>query len=158
MATDPILSTDPIATISATVWTAGDESRVRGNAEPDSRVFLGIAGREFRLARPDVRDFQQHDRHEYIFGNGSNVERPEWNDPRKNPPLTLGDLHNRPVYIRFVWTAAAGTTDRDDWHVERVDVTVTAASGAKVSYAALVGGPTTWLGDESGTVLHLDRQ
>ncbi|GAA2450778.1 hypothetical protein GCM10010191_80980 [Actinomadura vinacea] len=158
MATDPILSTDPIVSISANVWTGGDHTDgTLGNAIPDSKVFLGIAGREFRLARADIDDFQQYSSNLYIFGDGHNVERPEWNDPR-DPQRTLGDLHNRPVYIRFEGARANSAADLDDWHLERVDVTVTAASGATVSYSALVGEPTIWLGDESGCFQHLDRQ
>ncbi len=33
------------------------------------------------------------------FGNGSNVEDPEINDPR-DPPIDVADIFNSPVYLR----------------------------------------------------------
>ncbi|MFI0417541.1 hypothetical protein [Spongiactinospora sp. 9N601] len=156
MSTDPTLSPQAIISITARIHTAGNDpdDGTLGNVDNENGVvLLGVAGREFVLNRADITDFQQHTSHDYILGEGGNVKRPKWNDPR-NPRLTLGDLHRHQPYLRFV--PPPDVLD-DDWHVERADVTVNGADGGTVSYVALAGEPTIWLGYESGLTLYLDR-
>ncbi|MEV0386715.1 hypothetical protein [Nonomuraea sp. NPDC050643] len=45
----------------------------------------------------------------------------------------------------------------DWWHAERVHVTVHGVLGSRVSYVALDGGASQWLGTPVGLVIHLKR-
>lgn len=61
-------------------------------ADTQSRIHLGIAGREFRLATGDERDFARGSELEFVLGEDANVLNPEHNDPRLSPVLDTADL------------------------------------------------------------------
>jgi hypothetical protein len=67
------------------------------------RVYLGIAGREFRCRRAGDSDANPyHLKNETVtltFGAGSNIEGPTKNDPR-NPFIDIADIPNFPAYVR----------------------------------------------------------
>jgi hypothetical protein len=69
-------------------------------ADTQSRVHLGIAGREFRLATGDERDFARGSEREFVLGEDANVLNPEHNDPRLSPVLDTADLDHHPVHLR----------------------------------------------------------
>ncbi|GAA3595373.1 hypothetical protein GCM10022419_093330 [Nonomuraea rosea] len=155
MPADPTPAAEHIVSIAVRVRTAGaDPDGTPGSVHHgQGHVHLGIAGREFALERDDLNGFQQHADDTYVFGAGANVCRPDWNDPR-HPPRDLDDLRRHPVYLRFI---PPPDSLGDDWHLDRVDVTVTKAGGGTLSYVALPGEPSLWLGYESGLTVYLDR-
>ncbi|MGP4103371.1 hypothetical protein [Nonomuraea sp. KM90] len=157
MSSDPRHSDELITSISVYLATGGDDpdDGTQGGVSNDrASISLGIAGREFGLARSDVTDQQRDSADTYVLGEGGNVVKPDWNDPRR-PRRTLGDLIDHPVYVRF--TPPPDVPD-DDWHLSRADVTVTGANGSSVTYSAQLGEPGVWLGSTSGQVVHLDRR
>ncbi|WP_086740811.1 hypothetical protein [Streptomyces glaucescens] len=102
-------------------------------------VYLFIAGREFLLRTPSGGDHEPGSR-TFVLGEGSNVLNSASNDPR-DPQLRSSFLGQFPPYLRF------GPVDENDvWHLERVDVTVTAGDGSTTGtyrYQALADeGPT----------------
>jgi hypothetical protein len=124
------------------------------NAETDGWVYLGICGREFRLAMPNINDFTKDSEREYLLGASSNVEDAEFNDPRK-PQLSTSDLDLYPAYIRF---EPAG--DGPDWNVDEARITVKLQNSAEVpEYARLGhdGGQTLWLGQKMGKFCYLKK-
>jgi hypothetical protein len=125
-------------------------------AGTQSRVYLGIAGREFRLATGDG-DFVRGAKKEFVFGDGTNVLNPEHNDPRLSPVLETADLDHHPVYLRM------GEDGQEPaWCLDHVLVTVNPGPHGRVyDCPALDGsGPEhrTWLEEMRGTVLHLRRR
>ncbi|MCD9146028.1 hypothetical protein [Streptomyces albireticuli] len=88
------------------------------NASTDSSVYLGIGGREFLLDLKDRDEMEQGADEKYYFGEGSNVEQKEYNDPSK-PPLTDDDVRYFPVYLRL---EPSGSDP--GWCVEWASVTV----------------------------------
>ncbi|MGW0185708.1 hypothetical protein ACWDV7_08165 [Streptomyces sp. NPDC003362] len=125
-------------------------------AGTQSRVYLGIAGREFRLATGDG-DFARGAKKEFVFGDGTNVLNPEHNDPRLSPVLETADLDHHPVYLRM------GEDGHEPaWCLDHVLVTVNPGPDGRVyDCPALEGtGPEhrTWLEEMRGTVLHLRRR
>ncbi|MGY1583138.1 hypothetical protein [Streptomyces sp. MN13] len=125
-------------------------------AGTQSRVYLGIAGREFRLATGDG-DFARGAKKEFVFGDGTNVLNPEHNDPRLSPVLETADLDHHPVYLRM------GEDGHEPaWCLDHVLVTVNPGpDGRAYDCPALEGtGPEhrTWLEEMRGTVLHLRRR
>jgi hypothetical protein len=146
------LASTSITSITARIATAPNDDDY-GEARGDNAVFLGAAGREFRVDRSDINDFNPESDDEYIFGEGANVEYAPQNDPRSTD-LTFADLDRHEVYIRY--QTAADTNEA--WRVERVDVTVTGANGAKATYGALAGAYKQWLGNQVGLKLSLNRR
>ena len=69
----------------------------------NDRVYLGIAGREFRCRRDgdsDANPFHlKNNTVTLIFGVGNNIEDPIMNDPR-DPFIDTTDIGNFPMYIR----------------------------------------------------------
>ena len=69
----------------------------------NDRVYLGIAGREFRCRRDgdsDANPFHlKNNTVSLIFGVGNNIEDPTMNDPR-DPFIDTTDIGNFPMYIR----------------------------------------------------------
>ena len=119
-------------------------------ASTNGAVFLGLAGREFRLDIAQYDDFQEGEDVTYCLGEGSNVRYPERNDPRADMPLTLEDAGRFPCYIRLEAHKAA-----DDWELGNVRVRVIADEG-KAEFAALQGSrQRIWLGPQSGDILYL---
>jgi hypothetical protein len=134
-----------ITQIKATIHTGDQE-----NAGTDSWVYLGICGREFRLARSDVNDFGRSSHRDYFLGNGANVEDASLNDP-KFPRLDTADLDQFPAYIRL---EPAG--DSPDWNLDGVEVTIT-PSGSKYGRLGDGGGANIWLGQKMGKFCYLRK-
>ena len=71
--------------------------------DENNRVYLGIAGREFRCRKEnDDHANPFHLKNKTVtltFGVGSDVEDPEINDPR-DPFIDVADILNFPVYSR----------------------------------------------------------
>ena len=69
----------------------------------NDRVYLGIAGREFRCRRDgdsDANPFHlKNNTVTLIFGVGNNIEDPIMNYPR-DPFIDTTDIGNFPMYIR----------------------------------------------------------
>jgi hypothetical protein len=125
-------------------------------ADTQSRVYLGIAGREFRLAT-GVGDFARGSERVFVFGEDTNVLNPEHNDPRLSPVLETADLDHYPVYLRV------GEDGQEPaWCLDHVVVTVNPGpEGCAYDCPALDGsGPEhrTWLEEMRGTVLYLRRR
>ena len=78
--------------------TTGDK-----DVDENDRVYLGIAGREFRCREEgddDANPFHlKNNTVTLTFGDGSNVEDPVINDPR-DPRIDVADILNSPVYVR----------------------------------------------------------
>jgi hypothetical protein len=142
---------DPISTIELNLWTS-----LRDGSSTDGRVYLGIGGREYAVARDDVDDFEPRpDPVTYIFGHGGNVRRPQDNDPRSPWQTDANDLTRCPKYLRF-----APEEDDDNWDVERADLSVSFKGTAPgsveqtISFSRLGSGPHLWLGVQRGLYLH----
>jgi hypothetical protein len=134
-----------ITQIKATIHT-GD----RDGAGTDGTVYLGICGREFKLARADVDDFGQASHRDYFLGNGANVEQANRNDP-KSPQLDTTDADRFPAYIRL-----EPTGDSPDWDLDGVEVTIT-PGGAKYVRLGEGGGSHLWLGQNYGKFCYLRK-
>ncbi|MGW7515813.1 hypothetical protein ACWGJ2_09475 [Streptomyces sp. NPDC054796] len=138
----------PITQILAHVHTADV-----GGADTGAWVYLGIGGREFVVDSTGA-DFTVGAKQDFRFGDGNNLEEPEYNDPR-TPPLDTDDLDYFPVYLRF---EPAGSNP--PWCVEWVKVTVNPESGRALSYVhPSLEGETDrnriWLDDSYGKALYL---
>jgi hypothetical protein len=134
-----------ITQIKATIHT-GD----RNNAGTDGFVYLGICGREFKLSRADVDDFERASHRQYFLGSGANVEQATFNDPR-SPQLDTTDADQYPVYIRF-----EPQGDSPDWDFDGALVAVT-PGGAQYSRMGDGGGAHLWLGQLMGKVCYLRK-
>jgi hypothetical protein len=88
---------DPLTQIRITVTTGEKSVGTR------DKVYLGIAGREFRCRKEgddDANPFHLRNQTSSLtFGIGNNVEDTDINDPR-NPIINVADIFNFPVYIR----------------------------------------------------------
>ncbi len=122
----------------------------RNNAGTDGTVFLGICGREFKLGRADVDDFERSSHRDYFLGNASNVEEPSFNDPR-SPQLDTADADRYPAYIRF-----EPSGDSPDWDFDGAHVTIT-PGGAELVRMGNGGGTHLWLGQKMGKFCYLRK-
>ncbi|MCB5177941.1 hypothetical protein [Streptomyces antimicrobicus] len=146
---------ETIKKITVTLQTATQERgertfKRRVGVEGDSKVYLGIAGREFscRLAGNKV-PFQPGDSNTFVFGGDPNVLDAPINDPQNIP---LAEVKPHPVYIRF----EPHPYDDDNWCLERAEVVVEASGKPlRLHAVALDGEATIWLGRESGHTVHL---
>jgi hypothetical protein len=122
----------------------------RPGAGAEGAVYLGIGGREFRLATA-ADDFAQNSRRIFVLGEEANLHNATDNDPRAPYPLRTEELPNFPVYIRFA------PKDQDDrWNLEAVTVSVNPERGAaERDYDALHGAEHLWLGSSSGLYCYL---
>ncbi len=133
--------------------TALTAIRVTIMTEPDSgsgtdgRIYLGICGREFRCDTDDD-DFEPGSDRTYIFGEGSNIRRPDLNDPRQ-PALVLEDRDLFPVYLRF------DQADSDDWFINQAWVYLN--GNTRYDYSILLSSDGLWLGGDSGSFFHLHK-
>ncbi len=128
------------------------------NAGTDGRVYLGIAGREFRLDSKED-DYERGSWREYILGAGPlepnlpppqiRVEWPEFNDPRKMFVLDTSHLANTPVYLRF-----EPEGDSPNWNLSFAAVLVY-TGGFYGAYTVPDGCDNLWFGDPMGKALHL---
>jgi hypothetical protein len=112
--------------------------------------IFGICGREFKLTRADVDDFERASHREYLLGNISNVEEPKFNDPR-SPQLDTIDTDRYPVYIRF-----EPQGDSPAWDFDGVQVTIT-PGGIKLGRMGDGGGAHLWMGQNMGKFCYLTK-
>jgi hypothetical protein len=103
----------PIARIEARIRTEG----VGGT---NGFVYLGIAGREFRLNNGG-NDFVPGSETIFTVGQNNSVKNRELNDPQF-PRLRVDDLDTFPVYVRF-----EPRVDVDYWALDETSVTVNPA-------------------------------
>lgn len=92
----------------------------------------------------------------FVLGEGSNVEHPARNDPRK-PQLDTDDLDRYPVYIRFEPAGA-----HPSWCLERAWAVVNPDSDHRQTFdnpdlADFGDDRRIWLGQGYGKVLYLKR-
>jgi hypothetical protein len=136
-------------------------SNING-AGASGRVFLGIAGREFRLlSKAKSGDFVRGKVRSYLMGDmlpasslQVSVSDPEWNDPRLGWPLDTGELGRTPKYIRF--EPLAGD---DNWNLAHAAVFVFKGSEEFVTlYQTARDLQNLWLGKRSGMVAHLTQE
>jgi len=124
----------------------------RAAAGTDGRVYIGAAGREFRIDAAG-NDFERGANRTYILGQGSGVRNAGSNDPR-NPQLDTEDLDKYPVYLRFEPSGGG-----PDWNVERVQVTVNPGRDeVNFDNLRLSGAPDVWLGTNHGKAIYLSPQ
>jgi hypothetical protein len=122
----------------------------RNGAGTDGTVYLGICGREFKLGRSDVDDFERSSHREYFLGTSANVEDATFNDPR-SPQLDTADTDRYPVYIRF-----EPSGDSPDWDFDGAEVTVS-PGGTKLGRMGDGGGAHLWLGQTKGKFCYLRK-
>ncbi|MGW7518884.1 hypothetical protein ACWGJ2_25185 [Streptomyces sp. NPDC054796] len=118
----------------------------------DSRVFLGLAGREFRCATGEGRKLLAGSIETFVFGSDSNVKSAAANDPAYR---TMENVRAYPVYIRFAPQPNASDPQEDDWCLEHVRVGVEGAQGGRLDLEALEGAERIFLGSDGGHVLYL---
>ncbi|MHA2123586.1 MAG: hypothetical protein ACW990_20500 [Promethearchaeota archaeon] len=131
-------------------------------------VFLGIAGREFKLDTKGT-NFQPNQEDQFILGEGSNIggnSSPAENDPR-NPKLDTDDISEFPAYIRFLpYPNLSGPPNPEDytvifesyqdskWTLEYVEVIVNPGAG-QIKLAPKMDISNLLLGFFSGCYLYL---
>jgi len=123
-------------------------------AGTDGDVYLGVCGREFSIDTTRD-DFERESTHNYILGDGSNVNNSSLNDPRKQR-LFVENVESFPVYIRF-----QPQNGSDDWQLHRASVRFNDDVFPAWDTASFVlNDPTEgiWLGTRSGLVVHLPKQ
>jgi hypothetical protein len=130
----------------------------RAGADADGRVYLGIAGREFRCDST-ADDFERGSSRTYTFGDGSNVRNGNRNDPRA-PQLTVEAVDRFPVYIRFEQGATQesfyGGGVAGEWNFDRATIQLNGSSFQPYeTFVHSDGG--IWLGRDSGAFLYLER-
>lgn len=118
----------------------------------DSRIFLGLAGREFRCSTGEGRKLLAGSIETFVFGNGSNVTSGAANDPTHR---TMADVRAYPVYIRFAPMPNASDSQEDDWCLEHVKLSVEGTEGSRVDLVGLEGPERLFLGSDGGHFLHL---
>jgi len=101
------------------------EARIRTEAEGGTNgfVYLGIAGREFRLNNGG-NDFVPGSETIFTLGQNNSVKNRELNDPQL-PRLRVDDLDTFPVYVRF-----EPRVDADEWALDEASVTVNPGDSA----------------------------
>ncbi|WP_129840549.1 hypothetical protein [Streptomyces sp. RFCAC02] len=125
-------------------------------ADTRSPVWLGIAGREFRLAAADSGAFARGAEFTFQIGENSTIDNGQWIDPRF-PQLDTDDLDRYPAYIRM-----RNEGSEPAWLLERIQVTVNPQAEIKHRFdnPRLVGDAENariWLDDNYGNVLFLKR-
>ena len=116
----------------------------------NSDVYLGIAGREFRLDRP-TGDFDNGSDVTFILGESTNVVNADRNDPRRDMPVFLTAPFAFPVYLRM--------SERidDDWNMEFVEVRIFSGTGAAMSLRGFWTATGRVFGREFGYQVPLTR-
>jgi len=119
---------------------------------PDSRVFLGLAGREFRCSTGQGRKLLAGSTETFVFGRDSNVESAAANDPTHR---TMAAVRAYPVYIRFEPMPNGSDPQEDDWCLEYVQLGVEGSEGSRVDLVGLEGPERLFLGSDGGHFLYL---
>ncbi|NYH80815.1 hypothetical protein FHR84_004183 [Actinopolyspora biskrensis] len=130
-------------------WIDSIEVAAKTGSEDEAvtvdRLFLGMAGREFRMDEQHV--FGNNDTAHVVFGPTGNTDSAKWNDPRR-PRLAMTDLDVFPSYVRL--------EGDDGWLVESFVVTVESRFGERRKFAnPNVEGEGLWLDELSGKYLYL---
>jgi len=120
----------------------------RPTAEAEGLIYLGIAGREFRLNSPALDNFKRGGDRVYTLGEGANVVNEQYNDPR-DPQLESDDLKKFPKYVRY-----EPKSEDDEWNIEQIVVTVNPEADRMI-FSSLVGGRHIWLGQKAGLICYL---
>lgn len=120
------------------------------NAGTDGYVYIGICGREFKLSRSDVNDFERASHRDYILGSGANIVDKSYNDPR-TPQLDTTDADRFPAYIRFEPSGAG-----PDWNFDGATAVIT-PGGARYQRLGDGGGANMWLGQNMGKTCNLQK-
>lgn len=122
------------------------EARIRTDIiqGTNSFVYLGIAGREFRLNNSG-NDFVPGSETIFTLGENNSMKNREANDPR-SPRLRVNDLTTFPVYLRF-----EPRNDVEQWGLDETTVTVSPGVDGPVTFNATMleavrTGTTTDLG------------
>jgi hypothetical protein len=133
-----------IRSVHALVYTGEEEG-----AGTDGHVYLGAAGREFRLDT-ESNDFERSSTYTYRFGTFPTVINASTNDPQAQR-LVVEDVGRWPLYIRFE------PRDEDDrWKLKRAVVAFN--SQESPLWDSNVNAPNgIWLGMRSGLILHVPR-
>jgi hypothetical protein len=118
----------------------------------DSRVFLGLAGREFRCSHGEGHILKEGSTETFVFGGDANVKSAVANDPAS---CTIADAYSYPTYIRFEPQPNRSDADEDDWCLERVQITVAGTEGSTIGLTGLEGPARLFLGSDGGHILHL---
>jgi hypothetical protein len=126
----------------------------------NGKVYLGIAGREFRLDKSG-NQFQQGIEDQFIIGLGSNILNANKNELpntsnflNDSPTIPFDSISQYPAYIRF-----EPANNNDEWNVDRVCVNLRNNSGPTVDYhAEILSGindDNIWLSEDSGLIIGL---
>lgn len=124
-------------------------------AGTNSRVYLGIGGREFYVdASGNV--FEAGAKETFVFGAGATVTDPEYNNPVQ-PQMYTEYLNESPVYLRSDDSGNASA-----WEVANVQVSIHTDNGDQpvaIYINRLLHGndATIWLGTNYGLRLDLTR-
>lgn len=142
-----MLTRTPVSEISVTIKT-GDKVAVEGtNAGTKGEVYLGIGGREFRLALPSQRPFIPNSTVTIVLGPRCNVEYNFYN-ALDCPNLYVEDLDVLPKYIRF-----QPVDINDSWFVIEAKVTVNPGAAEKC-YTKLSKFDGCWFSAKGTTILY----
>ena len=115
----------------------------------DGAVFLGIAGREFRLVIDAKKDFQTGSTNTFVLGEGTNIGTdPRGNDPRSPYQLVTETLFKYPIYIRF-----EPTRQDDRWEIDEINVTVNPGS-EQIVFSVLGGDSYIFLSNTDTKILY----
>lgn len=120
-------------------------------AGTDGDVYLGVCGREFNLDTTSD-DRERGSSRTYVFGEGSNVNNPSVNDPRKQELFTE-NVEQFPVYVRFQPQSRG-----DNWQLQRADVRFNDGlipEWDTVGFVLNDPAEGIWLGVRSGLFVHL---
>ena len=99
--------------------------RVRtGSKGTNGRVYVGVAGREFRLDKSLTNDFRPNKEVTYNFGAGENVANDDINDPNQ-PAINFNAVPFLPAYLRF-----EPNSNIDELMIDSARITVDAGSSS----------------------------
>jgi hypothetical protein len=123
-----------------------------GNNGTMGAVYLGIAGREFRLNRYPQNDFMRNSISQFMLGDDSHafaVKNPDGNDPKQPMPLDTNDIARYPLYLRL-----AGANGH--WEIVEGSIRVEAGAASK-TIRILPQGVTLLMGPDTGEFLHIEQ-
>jgi len=132
----------------------------KSNGSTNGKVYLGMAGREFRLDKSG-NQFQQGTEDQFIIGLGSNILNSNKNGLpntsntlNDSPKISFDSISEYPAYIRF-----EPTNNNDQWNVDRVCVNVGSNSGPVADFHAQIlsgiNDDNIWLSEDSGLFIGL---
>lgn len=151
----------PVESITVNVRTANFPG-----ADGRGRLFLGIGGREFRLALPESPDsFGADSLKTFVLGQSDpeiptsqgNVMNPEFNDPRTHYNMNEDDVDRFPKYLRFEPSAPASSVG-GLWALAYSGLLVRLTDDRILRYEALRnpqgGANFLWIGDLTSSYVY----